>query len=207
MINPGPITRDGAQRDAKRELAKAIYHRNSEPLPVRAVRAVGRLIDHLLNKVSGVGLTGSGGALALVILIAVVAIVVIWRVGVPRRAAAIGPVLAAGQLVSAAEHRSRSERAAAAGDLHTAVVERMRAIARELEERSVLEPRAGRTATELTREAGLVLPVASSPLGSAAAVFNNIAYGEGEATTADLAVMITADDAIRPSARTSVMAQ
>jgi Domain of unknown function (DUF4129) len=207
MSTPDPITRLGAQRDAQHELSKAIYRHNSEPLPVRAVRALGHLIDHLLNKLGGVGLAGSGGAIALVVVLVVVAALVFWRVGAPRRALAFGAVLSSGQSVSAAEHRARSERAADAADWHTAVVERMRAIARELEERSVVEPRAGRTATELAREAGAVLPVAASGLRAAADVFNDVAYGGLEAGRAHLEVLLAADKTIRQSGRSTVLAR
>jgi len=85
----------------------------------------------------------------------------------PRRSASQGAVLPAGRPSSAADHRSLAEQAADRADWHTAVIERMRAIARELEERSVLDARAGRTATELAREAGRMLPNAVGALGAA----------------------------------------
>ena len=93
-----------------------------------------------------------------------------------------------------------SERAADAGDWHTAVVERMRAIARELEERSVLEPRRGRTASELSNDAGLRLPLAATQLRAAAETFNTIAYGGGAAAATDVDVLVSADQVIRRSA-------
>jgi hypothetical protein len=208
MTPPNPVTRDGAKRAAQHELSKPIYHRNGEPLPVRAVRAVGHAIDHVLSKALDQAPAGSFGALALVVVIVVVVVLVIWRVGVPRRAAAAGGVVfATGRPVSAAEHRLLAERAANAADWHTAVVERMRAIARELEERSVLEARAGRTATELAREGGRLLPAAASELRTAADTFNGVAYGGGEAVRATLELMVTADDAVRNSSRSQVLAR
>jgi hypothetical protein len=206
MSSPGPVTRSGAQRDAQRELSKAIYHRDDEPLPVRAVHAFGRVVDHFLDKAFAGGISGSGGALALVILVAVIVIVVIWRVGVPRTAAASAGVLPPGRQVSAADHRALSGHAADSGDWHTAVVERMRAVARELEERSVLDPRAGRTATELAGEAGQRLPLAADELHAAAQTFNDVAYGGIEATGADLDVVIAADSAVCGSTRSKVLA-
>jgi Domain of unknown function (DUF4129) len=200
MNPPPPVTRLGAQHAAKHELSKSIYHRGGDPLLVRAVRAVGRLIDHVLDRASIGGLSGSAGVIAILVLIIVITVVVVWRVGPPRRAAAAGAVLSAGPPASAAGHRALSERAADAADWHTAVVERMRAIARELEERGVLEPRRGRTASELTSEAGQRLPDAAVELRSAAATFNAIAYGGRTAAAADLEVLATADRAIRRSA-------
>jgi hypothetical protein len=206
MSSPSPLTRTGAQRDAQHELSKAIYHRGDDPLPVRAVRAFGRVVDHFLNKAFAGGISGSGGALALALLVAVVVIVVIWRVGVPRATAAAGGVLPSGRPVRAADHRALSEHAAAAGDWDTAVLERMRAVARELEERGILEPRAGRTATELAGEAGQRLPLAADELRSAAQTFNDVVYGGIEAGTTDLQVVIAADRAVQGAARTTVLA-
>ncbi len=123
MSQPAPITRAGAQRAARHELTKSIYHRNAEPWPVRLVRAAGRLVDHALNKALSAAPNGAGGGIALVLVIAVVAIVVFWRVGPPRRVAKVGAVLPAGQSVSAAEHRSLAERPPAAAIWHTAVIE------------------------------------------------------------------------------------
>ena len=82
----------------------------------------------------------------------------------------------------------------------------MRAIARELEERSVLDARAGRTATELAREAGRVLPNAVGALGAAADTFNAIAYGDGASDASDVEVMVVADDLVRQSVRSKVLA-
>jgi hypothetical protein len=207
MSQPAPITRAGAQRAARHDLTKSIYHRNAEPWPVRLVRAAGRLVDHALNKALSAAPNGAGGGIALVLVIAVVAIVVFWRVGPPRRVAKVGAVLPAGQSVSAAEHRSLAEAATGRGDLHTAVIETMRAVACELEERSVLPPRPGRTATELAHEAGHAVPTVSGELSRAAATFNDVAYGGAEATRAALETMSAADDAVRRSSRSRVLAR
>jgi Domain of unknown function (DUF4129) len=207
MTHPSPITRAGAQRDAQRELSKSIYHRESEPLPVRALRAVGRLIDHVLHRTSVHAPAGNAGVLAIVVVIVVVVVIVFWRVGVPRRAAAMGGVLAPGEANTAAQHRALAEQAAAGGDWHTAVVERMRAIARELEERSVLEPRPGRTATELARETAPLLPSAAAGLGRSAEEFNSVAYGGAEANAEQLNVLVATDETVRASARSQVLVQ
>jgi hypothetical protein len=206
MTTPAPITRNGAQNDAKHELAKAIYHRNGDPLPVRIVRWFGHLVDRVLTASLKHAPTGGFGALALVVLVVVVVVVLIWRVGIPRRAASYGAVLPIGQAATAADHRRLAEVAADREDWHTAVVERMRAIARELEERSILEPRAGRTATELAREAGRLLTGAGGALTTAADVFNAVAYGGADATDADLTRLISADDLVRESSRSRVLA-
>lgn len=206
MSQPAPVTRLGAQRAAQHELSKSIYHRNSEPFPVRALHWAGRLVDRVLSHALKHSPGGSFGALALVVVIVVVVIVVIWRVGAPQRAAAVGVVLAAGPEVSAAEHRRRSEAAASTGDWQTAIVERMRAVARELEERAILDPRAGRTATELAHEAGRAVPPAAGDLREAAEVFNHVAYGGGNGSSSNLAIIVSADDGVRRSSRAKVLA-
>jgi hypothetical protein len=203
MTHP-PITRGGAHRAAQHELSKAIYHRQSEPLAVRAVRAFGHLLDRIIGSAITHAPAGSAGALALVALIAVLVTLLIWRVGLPRRAADHGAVFAPGRTETAADHRALAVVAAEQGDWTTAVVERMRAVARELEERGVLDQRAGRTATELTTEAGRALPESAAVLGAAAETFNTVVYG-GTAATADLAaVMATADDAVRTTRRNAM---
>jgi hypothetical protein len=206
MNTPGPITRLGAQREAAKELSKSIYHRSSEPWPVRVFKAIGRAIDHALNKALQSAPAGSAGVLALVVVIAVVAALIIWRVGVPRRAGAAGAVLELAPLMSAAEHRDRSEQASAAGDLTTAVIERMRAVARELDERGILEPRASRTASELARDTARAEPALATRLAPAADAFNLIVYGGVRANARDLALVVAADDEIRGGAQVEVLA-
>jgi hypothetical protein len=202
-----PITRSGAQHAAQHELAKQIYHRNSDPLAVRGLRAFGHLVDRILGSAVGHAPGGDLGALALVVIVVVLVVLVIRRVGVPRRAAAVGAVLAGGEPVTAAEHRTRAERAAAAGDWHTAVIERMRAIARELEERDIVTGRAGRTATELAREAGALLPDLADRLEPAADTFNRVAYGGGRPEPDSLAILAAADEAVQATARPRAVAR
>ncbi|HVT22334.1 MAG TPA: DUF4129 domain-containing protein [Mycobacteriales bacterium] len=200
MIDPGPITREGAARAARDELSKAIYHHDSDPLPVRVVKAVGRFIDHLLNGAFHHAPAGGWGALILLAVIAAVVGLVIWRVGMPRLNPASPTVLPADAPVSrAADHRRRAILAAEQQDWNTAVIERMRAVARELEERAVLDPRAGRTATELAADAATRIPTAVAALAAAAETFNAVAYGAAPAGAADLATVIAADHAVSSS--------
>jgi hypothetical protein len=73
----------------------------------------------------------------------------------------------------------------------------MRAIVRELETRGVLEPRPGRTADEVAREAGESVPAVSGDLSSAAGVFDEVWYGGRPATAQADAVLRRADERIR----------
>ena len=92
--------------------------------------------------------------------------------------------------MSAAEHRRSAEQLAAAGDYAGAIVERMRALAVDLEARD-LAPRAGRTATELAAEAAAALrsgaagPAAiTDGLARAARLFEDVRYGGRPGTRA-----------------------
>lgn len=206
MTTPPPITRDGAQHDARQELSKAIYHRNSDPLPVRAVKWFGHLIDRILDATLKHAPAGNVGALALIVVVVVVVALLMWRVGVPRRAAKADTVLIGNSALSAAAHRRLSVQAADRADWLTALIERMRALAGELEERSILVARAGRTATELTREAAVVVPTTHAALYAAGDTFNAVVYGGRTATAEHLETIANADDAIRASARSSAVA-
>lgn len=205
MVTP-PITRDGAQHDARQELSKAIYHRTSDPLPVRAVKWFAHLIDRIFGATLKHAPAGDFGALALIAIVAVVIALLIWRVGIPRRAATSDATLTGDSTLSAAAHRQLSIQAAEQADWLSAVIERMRAVANELEERGILVARAGRTASELAREAAVVVPAALDTLYTAADTFNAIVYGGRRATAAHLESIANADDAIRAAARSRAVA-
>jgi hypothetical protein len=145
---------------------------------------------------------GPVSPLLLLVLVAVVVGVlalVLWRTG-PLRAGARTGTAGAGEIgleehVTAAGYRARADEAAAAGDWRTAVLDRFRALVRGLEERTVLDPRPGRTADEAAREAGLLLPAAAAGLGEAARVFDDVAYGDRTATAAHHDRVREADEA------------
>ena len=58
----------------------------------------------------------------------------------------------------------------------------MRAVVRSLEERTLLDPRPGRTADEAAEEAGRSLPAHTGRLRDAARDFDGVAYGGRTAT-------------------------
>jgi hypothetical protein len=193
-----PIGRDEARRAAERELSKGIYGRD-EPGPItRAFDAVFDWIGRLLDRVVGGAPGGSFGPLVLLAVAAVLAAVVLWRTGPIRRAArARAPKLELSGDLGPGEHRRRAEDYAAAGRFAEAVRERMRAIVRELETRGVLDPRPGRTADEVAREGGAVVPAIAGDLKAAAGVFDEVWYGGRAATPQSDARMRQADDRVR----------
>jgi hypothetical protein len=193
-----PVGRDEARRAAERELSKGVYHQN-EPGPIdRAINAVIDWISRLLDRIVGSTPGGSLGVLVLLAIVVAAAAVVIWRTGpVGRGARAGSPLVELSGDLDPAEHRRRAEEHAAGDRYAEAIRERMRAIVRELETRGVLEPRPGRTADEVARDAGIAVPAVAGDLRAAASVFDEVWYGGRPATAQADALVRQADERIR----------
>lgn len=82
------------------------------------------------------------------------------------------------ELSSAEEHRARARRAASAGDWSAAIAERVRAVVKELDERSALALTPGRTADEFAFLASGLLPELQDGFTAAARAFDEVVYGE-----------------------------
>jgi Domain of unknown function (DUF4129) len=175
-----PLTpsREEARGWAVRELTDPAYARAQPGLLQRGVRWV-------LDRLAGLRLRAevlpdarTGLVLLLVVVVAVVAVVLprTGRLRGPGRAAGPAPVFGGGSL-SATEYRRRADEAAARGDWAATVRERFRAVVRALEERTVLDERAGRTADEAAAEAARALPDQAAELAAAARLFDEVTYG------------------------------
>ncbi|MGW0159935.1 DUF4129 domain-containing protein [Mycobacterium sp. NPDC003323] len=176
------IDGDAAHDAAQRELTKPIY-----PKPSLTERLTA-LLDELLYKVftNGDRLPGGWITVALFGLILVAAVVIAVRVArrTMRTRRDGEKVLLGDRTRSAADHRAAAERAAAHGDWAHAIRHRLRAVARHLEETGTLDPVPGRTASELARSAGAVLPALRSQFSSCADIFNGVTYGAQPGTEA-----------------------
>ena len=175
--------RDTARRWALDELAGREYAQAQPSWTQQALEWLWRQIVDALSRVPG---NGSPWLAALVTIAVLVTIVlVVWLVtGSIRRSSTRqreGDVFG-GTVRSAAEHRGLARAAAAENDWRVAIQEMFRATARSLEERTLLDNRPGRTALEVAREAGMELPDAAAPLAEAAAVFDDVTYGERPGT-------------------------
>ncbi|MFC6985013.1 DUF4129 domain-containing protein [Streptomyces cirratus] len=95
----------------------------------------------------------------------------------PRRAVTGATALFDEAARTAADHRAAADAHAAAGRWTEAVQERMRAVVRSLEERTLLDPRPGRTADEAAAEAATRLPQHAGDLRAAARAFDDVTYG------------------------------
>ena len=197
MIGAGiDIGRDPARGLAERELARPAYHRDDPSLFVRASTWLHNRIDHLLHTVSGVVPGGWLGRLVLVALVALLVVAIVVRVGGVRRSGRRADPLLFGRLRSADEYRTDAERALAEGKYDVAVRDRLRALARDLEMRGLLEPRPGRTADELGAEAGRAMPELAAALRDAARVFDDIWYGGRPATPELYALVRRVDEQV-----------
>ncbi|HVL86337.1 MAG TPA: DUF4129 domain-containing protein, partial [Pseudonocardia sp.] len=110
--------------------------------------------------------------------------------------AGAGALFAAGPRTSA-DHRAAADAHAARGEWDAAVRERFRAVVRDLEERELIDTRAGRTAGEAATDAGLVLPSCAADLHAAAGLFDEVVYGGRRAAQDGDARIRAVDDAVR----------
>jgi hypothetical protein len=125
----------------------------------------------------------------------------LWQVRRARRSAALtDPAMFGEGRLSAAEHRAEAERLAAAGRWAEAIRERLRAIARDLEDRAIVDPLPGRTAHELAEAAGRRLPELAAHLTAAAGLFDDVTYGEADGTPDGYATLAALDERISGTA-------
>jgi Domain of unknown function (DUF4129) len=195
-----PVTgRQAGQRLARTELSKAIYH-HQPSLTERAAHFLLTWLARLFRATQGLP-GGWWGFVALVVLAATMVTVVLARIGpvarAQRRRAGPGPA-APGR--TAGEHRDAAVRLAEAGDYATAICERVRAIAAELDERGILVPRIGRTADEFAAEAGRALPPHAAGLLSAARLFDEVRYGKRPGARPGYELVAGLDTRIRATA-------
>ncbi|MGW2322984.1 DUF4129 domain-containing protein [Streptomyces sp. NPDC001233] len=179
---PVTISRDPAREAARRELSKRMYHESDPGLFQRALKAFWDWLDRLFNSAASATPGGTVGLIVVVLFVAAVLAALWWRLGTPRRHPSATAILFDDRPRSAAEHRSAAEAHAAQAHWNQAVQERMRAIVRSLEERTLLDVRPGRTADEAADEAGRALPAHTDRLRAAAREFDEVTYGGRRAT-------------------------
>jgi hypothetical protein len=175
---PVTLPRGPARDAAKHELSKRMYHDHEPSLLLRALNHLWDWVEHLFSAASGVTPGGGVGLFVVVLAVLVLAALLWWRLGTPHRT----PGTAAATLFddrprTAAEHRAAAEAHAAQGHWSQAVQERMRAVVRALEERTLLTPRPGRTADEVAVEVIPALPAHADRLRAAARDFDDVTYG------------------------------
>ncbi|WP_327306455.1 DUF4129 domain-containing protein [Streptomyces sp. NBC_01298] len=193
---PG-IGREAAREAARHELSKPAYHENDPGLVQRALNRFWDWVGDLFDRASGATPGGALGLLAIIVFALLVAAALWWRLGTPGRTASRAPgTLFDDGVRSAADHRATAEALAGEGRWSEAVQERMRAVVRSLEERTLLDPRPGRTADEAAAEAARSLPSHATALRAAARTFDDVTYGAHPATPDMYATLTTLDRAL-----------
>jgi len=167
------IGRRTGQRLARHELAEVSIWQ-------RILAWLGKLVSNAGTAVPG----GWFGLIALAILVVLAVTAVIYRVRPTMSRRVRAESVLGGEPMTAQDYRRAAERLAAAGDHADAIVETVRAIAADLDERGVLPPRPGRTADELAVEAGRELPGLAEGLRTAAGLFDEIRYGDKDGSLA-----------------------
>jgi hypothetical protein len=200
--------RGQARRWAQEELSRPEYARDR---PGWFARLIDWLNDHLQRASGHLGI-GGGQLLALIAILVVgaVVLVVVLRRNVRLRVAtpAHAPSVLGATTRTGAEHRRLAEQAFADGRYDEAVREWLRALARRLDERGLVDPQPGRTADELAAETAQLLPAFGAELGWAAGTFDAVSYGSRPARRADAARMReleAAVEAARPPARSGLV--
>lgn len=192
-----PIGREEAQRKAAEELLKPEYQQES--FTDTLVRRFQQFLADLFDTATGGGLVGAIIAtVAIVLILCVIAFLVFWYLRKTSGAKAAGSGELFGAVaMTAAEHRAEAERLAAENRWADAIRERLRAIARDLEDRALVDNLPGRTADELAAEAGKALPGFADDLATAARIFDEVTYGSVPGTPASYQVLGSLDDRIR----------
>lgn len=193
---PVDLDRDDARDAAVRELSDPGY---TEAGPGALERAFDWVVRRLGEALAGIG-NGITWQVALAVLLVIVLVVVLvvryWRGRSERHVVSIKNVFGA-DVRSAEEHRRAAQEALRAGEVAEAIRERFRALVRELEQRGVLVPRAGRTVDEVALEAGRALPALADDLRAAAVSFDDVWYGGRPATTERYEQLADVDERVR----------
>jgi Domain of unknown function (DUF4129) len=197
MITQVVIGGDEAREAAQRELTDPVYAPDT-PGPIeRGIRWVLERLGDLLQTASDASPGGAGGLLVIAAAVLALVVVVRLRMGRVARTTRGAPELFGTATLTAADHRAAADAHARRGEWAEAVRERLRAVVRGLEERDLLDVRAGRTADEAAAEAGRVLPACADRLTAAARVFDDVWYGGRPADAAMDTQLRAVDEAVR----------
>lgn len=193
-----PIRPDGdtARSWLLQELAKPPYQA-AQPSPFD--RAVQALLDWFTGLFDVRGANTPPLVLGIALLLVVVVLVVaLLLFGLPRvnRRSREGTVFGENDRRTADQMRRAAAAAMAAGDWTLAVMERFRAVARGLDERTLVAVFPGTTASAFTASAARVFPTELGELQAAAELFDAVRYADETATREDALAVAALDDRI-----------
>ena len=205
VLAAAPPSRDGARDAARRELSKQIYRRRQAGLLPRILEWLFTRLGRLFEKATSVVPGGLPGLLLLVAIVVAIVVVLRLRLGPLRRTDLLTDERAAAAK-SADDYRAEAAGFAADGNWREALRARFRAVIRELEQRGILDQRAGRTAGEIAFEAGAAVPAIAAAMQRAADVFNQTWYGDRAASPSAYDSIAQVDDSVRGGKNTTVLA-
>lgn len=162
-----------------RELGQSPYTAAQPTWYDRLARAIYDWLASLFAPASGGAAIPNLGLLLLIIVIAAAIVVAFLVFGVPRlnrRSRAAGLLFGEQDDRGSDALRSAAERAAASGDFGTAIAEMFRAIARGLDERTIVTTFPGTTARSFAVQTALVFPNFGDRLTAAAVAFDDVRY-------------------------------
>ncbi|WP_114855568.1 DUF4129 domain-containing protein [Brachybacterium sp. YJGR34] len=189
---PPPVDPDEARRRIHEELSKAEY----DDSPGFIDWLLGTIESWLLEIVDGIdgsSAAQAGIAVAMGVVLVVAAVLVLRRTGLIRRGhtLAVAAELDAQPVLSGAELRASAGEAVSAGRTDDGIVLALRALVRDLEERTLLDVTAGMTAHEAADRAARPYPELRGRLERGADAFDTAAYSHRTATAKQ------ADDLLR----------
>ena len=191
-MRPDP---DQARAWLESELSKPEYHQQS--LVERLLDWLGGLWDRLTALASNADELSTSVALALALAALVLALLVVPRVRrTPKAPAGDRAVLRAGR-VTADEHLARAQTALAESRYSDAVVEAMRALARSMVDRGILEETPGSTAHEIAVALADAFPEHRERLQDAALLFDAVQYGGAGASRDQATSLLALHDELR----------
>ncbi len=176
------------------ELAKPAYAA-AQPSPIdRAAQAFTTWFASLFD-VKGADTPPLALAVAIAIVVAVL-VVALLLFGVPRRnrRSTIGSLFGADDRRSAEDMRRAAEAAMTRSDWSLAVLERFRALARGLDERTLVAVFPGTTASGFAATASRAFPAERGELQAAAELFDGVRYADEPATREDALSVFALDD-------------
>ncbi|MEH3088091.1 MAG: DUF4129 domain-containing protein [Microbacterium arborescens] len=197
-IAPDP---DEARRWAEEELSRSVYQA-AEPTPIdRFARGVAEFVGSIFSGQVPAALGPWLAVGAIVVVLALIGIaVLIW--GRPRaavRSRSSVALFGEPEARSADELRADAERAAGREAWDEAVVLRVRALARGLAERTIVDPVPGATVHRFAADAARAFPAARADLDEVARSFDDVRYLRRPGTSAAYAAVASLDERLSRS--------
>lgn len=185
VLRTGPVhvDPDDARERIHRELSKPEYH-EGEGFLAWLLRTIEEWLQDLVGGIDGGSGTGIAIAVVVAILVVVAVVLLARRSGLLRRSSALAArtALTAQPELSGEQLRDSARAAAAEQRPDDAVVLGLRALVRDLEERTLLDVSAGMTAHEAADGAARSFPELRTRLAMAAGAFDTAAYSRRSPT-------------------------